>query len=80
MKTVNVYMQDGRVFKYQVSDGAKAREHAHRIITTGWRNVTDGVMEYYPVHQVLKVTWDYEEDELGTKYEALLNVSSPTDI
>jgi hypothetical protein len=31
MKTVNVYMQDGRVFKYQVSDGAKAREHAHRI-------------------------------------------------
>jgi hypothetical protein len=72
MTTINVYMQDGRVFKYDVSDVAKAREHGHRIITTGWRNVTNGIMEYYPVHQILKVTWDYEEDELGTKYEAQL--------
>jgi hypothetical protein len=67
--TLNVYMQDGRVFEYDVESGAKAREHAHRIITTGWRNVTNGIMEYYPVHQVLKVTWDYEEDLLGQKYE-----------
>ena len=73
MTTINVYMQDGRVFKYDVINMAKAREHAHRIITSGWRNVTDGIMEYYPVHQVLKVTFVYEEDELGTKYEATLN-------
>lgn len=71
--TINVYMQDGRVFNYQVANVAKAREHAHRIITEGWRNVTDGVMEYYPTHQVLKVTFNYEEDFLGTKYEAQLN-------
>ena len=73
MKTLNLYMQDGRVFRYKVTDSAKAREHAHRIITTGWRNVTNGIMEYYPVHQVLKVTFGYEEDLLGTKYEAQLN-------
>jgi ATP:corrinoid adenosyltransferase len=69
MSEVNVYMQDGRVFKYNVVDVAKAREHAHRIITTGWRNVQTGVMEYYPVHQVLKVTFQYQDDYLGTKYE-----------
>ena len=69
MVTVNVYMQDGRVFGYDVSNSTKAREHAHRIITNGWRNVTDGVMEYYPIHQVLKVTFDYTADYLGDKYE-----------
>lgn len=66
---INVYMQDGRVFKYNVANTAKAREHAHRIITLGWRNVTDGIMEYYPVHQILKVAFPYEQDDLGTKYE-----------
>ena len=69
MITMNVYMQDGRVFHYDVADGTKAREHAHRIVTTGWRNVQNGVMEYYPVHQVLKVTFEYQEDYLGVKYE-----------
>jgi len=69
MTTINVYMQDGRVLKYDVANGTKAREHAHRIVTQGWRNVTDDVMEYYPVHQVLKVTFAYEEDYMGTRYE-----------
>ena len=68
--TLNVYMQDGRVFKYDVCDQAKAREHAHRIITTGWRNESKGIMEYYPVHQVLKVTWESTPDPMTTKYEA----------
>lgn len=70
MVTINVYMQDGRVFRYKVEDGVKAREHAHRIVNYGWRNVEKGVMCYYPVHQVLKVTFQYEADMLGTKYEA----------
>lgn len=69
MFKVNVYLIDGRVFKYDVEDGTKAREHAHRIITNGWRNVVKGMMEYYPVWQVLKVTFKNPKDELGTKYE-----------
>lgn len=69
MITINVYMQDGRVFKYDVVNGNKAREHAHRIITTGWRNVTNNIMEYYPVHQILKVAFTDPKDELSTKYE-----------
>ncbi|MBT6050794.1 MAG: hypothetical protein HOG49_28665 [Candidatus Scalindua sp.] len=69
--TINVYMQDGRVFKYEVSDSAVAREHAHRIITEGWRNVENGIMSYYPVHQVLKVSFEMEKlDVLAGKYHA----------
>lgn len=71
MVKISVYMQDGRVFNYEVADGKKAREHAHRIITTGWRNANEqGIMEYYPVHQVLKVTFIDPADELSTKYLA----------
>lgn len=66
---VNVYLQDGRVFDYEVEDSVKAREHAHRIVTIGWRNVVNGVMEYYPVHQVLKVTFDDPKDTMSKKYE-----------
>lgn len=69
MVEVSVYMQDGRVFKYNVEDSIKAREHAHRIITTGWRNAVNGVMEYYPVHQILKVTFPDPKDILSQKYE-----------
>ena len=70
MWKINVYMVDGRVFTYTIPTAVKAREHAHRIINYGWRNVTDGIMEYYPVHQILKVTFKDPKDNLGTKYEA----------
>ncbi len=69
MTTINVYLQDGRVFSYDVANDTKAREHAHRIINYGWRNVEECVMCYYPVHQVLKVTFDMpDKDTLAGKY------------
>ena len=71
--TINVYMIDGRVFSYDVANAVKAREHAHRIVNHGWRNAVDGVMEYYPVHQVLKVTWPTPDDLMSTKYEGVSN-------
>lgn len=70
MITINIYMQDGRVFQYGVINAVKAREHAHRIINYGWRNIVDGVMEYYPVHQINKVTFPDPGDLLSQKYEA----------
>ena len=71
MITIKVYLQDGRVDNYDVSDAKKAREHAHRIINYGWRNVnTEGIMEYYPVHQIVKVTFPDPQDEMSKKYEA----------
>ena len=66
---ITVYMQDGRTFSYMVADGAKAREHAHAIITTGWRNVTNNMMEYYPVHKISKVTFKDPQDKLSKDYE-----------
>lgn len=69
MTTVNVYMQDGRVFSYEVEDSVNAPEHANRIVTNGWRNVTNGVVEYYPVHQILKVTFASPDDMMSKKYE-----------
>ena len=77
MITINVYMQDGRLFEYEVDDSVKAREHAHRIVNYGWRNVNGkGIMEYYPVHQVLKVTFKDPEDEMSKKYEGLIKVEN----
>ena len=69
MVTVYVYMQDGRVEEYEVEDSIKAREHAHRIINYGWRNSINGMMEYYPVHQVLKVKFKEPDDLMMKKYE-----------
>lgn len=70
MVDILVYMQDGRVFQYKVHDCASAREHAHRIVTQGYRSAVDGVMEYYPVHQILKVKFEIcEDDYLAGKYE-----------
>ena len=66
---IKVYLVDGRVMEYFVEDATKAREHAHRIINYGWRNITKGVMEYYPVWQVLKVTFAAPEDIMSKKYE-----------
>ena len=71
MTTINVYMLDGRVYKYEVSDIAKAREHSYRITTEGFHNNDNGVMEYYPVHRIYKVTFNMpENDMLATKYQA----------
>ncbi len=71
MCEISVYMQDGRIFVYEVSNSTKAREHAHRIINYGWRNWEEGRECYYPVHQVLKVTFSMGiKDEMAGKYFA----------
>lgn len=71
MTAIKVYMQDGRVFSYEVANASKAREHAHRIINYGWRNVEEGEMCYYPVHQILKVKFDMpDRDKLAGIYFA----------
>lgn len=69
MVKVNVYMEDGRVFSYDVANAVKAREHAHRIVNYGWRNAVDGIEEYYPTHQINKVTFPDPKDLMSTKYE-----------
>ena len=62
MATIHIYMDDGRVFEYDITGpsemslASKAREHAHAIVTTGYRhNNVDGEYEHYGPHRVLKV-------------------------
>ncbi len=53
---MQVYMDDGRVFTYEVTSHDKAREHAAAIIQTGYRhNNGTGEFEHYPPHRILKV-------------------------
>lgn len=56
--TVAVYADDGRVFEYKVANAAKAREHTHAIVMTGYRHSSadePGVLEHYGPARILKV-------------------------
>jgi hypothetical protein len=52
---VQVYLDDGRVFEYEVSSAEKVREHAAAIIKGGYRHNDGKVFEHYPPHRLLKV-------------------------
>jgi hypothetical protein len=53
---IEVYLDDGRIYKYEVASADKAREHCAAIVATGYRhNNGDGVFEHYPAHRILKV-------------------------
>jgi len=56
--TIKVYMDDGRVFYYDVESADKAREHASAIATEGYRHNDGKVFEHYPVHRFKKVKVD----------------------
>lgn len=55
MVKIMVYMDDGRVYEYEVSDTDKAREHAAAIVEHGYRHNDGEVFEHYPAWRVLKV-------------------------
>jgi len=53
--TIQVYMDDGRVFEYKVKDANKAREHVSAIAAGGYRHTGEGSLEHYPPHRFLKI-------------------------
>ena len=55
MKKISVYLDDGRVFEYEVETAEKVREHAAAIITGGYRHCDGKIFEHYPPHRILKV-------------------------
>jgi len=65
MFTVEVYLDDGRVFSYEVKSEEKVREHASAIIKTGYRHNDGEIFEHYPPHRILKVKCDAK---ISTKY------------
>jgi hypothetical protein len=52
---IEVYLDDGRIFSYEVENEAKVREHASAIIKTGYRHNDGAIFEHYPSHRILKV-------------------------
>lgn len=53
---IEVYLDSGVVYFYEVSDPIKGREHAHAIITTGYRHSTEeGDLEWFPPYRITKV-------------------------
>lgn len=55
MLTINVYLDDGRVFAYDVTTADKAREHASAIVSGGYRHNDGETFEHYPPHRISKV-------------------------
>jgi hypothetical protein len=64
MYTVMVYMDDGRVFEYDVERADKAREHAAAIVKDGYRHCDKDEFEHYPPHRILKVKVTGEMDTM----------------
>ncbi len=64
MKTIQVYLDDGRVFLYDVENEEKVREHASAIISGGYRHNDGKIFEHYPPHRILKV----KSEDISTKY------------
>lgn len=52
---IQTYIDDGRVFEYEVANPGKAREHASAIVRSGYRHNDGEEFEHYPPHRILKV-------------------------
>lgn len=61
---IDVYLDNGVVYSYEVKSEDKVREHADAIIKTGYRHNDGEVFEHYPPHRILKV----KSSDISTKY------------
>ena len=55
MYKIRVYIDDGRVFVYEVIHEESVREHASAIIKDGYRHNDGKIFEHYPPWRILKV-------------------------
>jgi hypothetical protein len=63
--TIKVYLDDGRIFKYNVDSADKVREHASAIISGGYRHNDGKIFEHYPPHRILKI----KSSDIPTNYK-----------
>ena len=61
---INVYLDDGRIFYYEVPTADKVREHASAIISGGYRHNDGEIFEHYPPHRILKI----KSEHIPTEY------------
>ena len=55
MIKISTYLDDGRVYEYEVENADKAREHCAAICAGGYRHNDGETFEHYPTHRILKV-------------------------
>jgi hypothetical protein len=65
-----VYFKNGNVFTYIVVSAVKAREHAEKIFTTGYRVQIGDRHEWFGPHYIDKICWEgADETHLAKKYK-----------
>lgn len=64
MYKIKVYLDDGRIFSYEVDSPEKVREHSSAIIVGGYRHNDGKIFEHYPTHRILKV----KSENIPTNY------------
>ena len=52
---IQVYLDDGIIFEYNVDSLEKVREHTDAIASNGYRHNDGETFECYPVHRIMKV-------------------------
>lgn len=66
---IYVYFKNGNVYEYEVASAEKAREHAEKIWTSGYRVKVGDRHEWFGPHYIDKICWDGLDDTyLGRKY------------
>jgi hypothetical protein len=69
MINIYIYFKNGNMFQYKVESAIKAREHAEKIFTTGYRVMVGNRHEWFGPHYIDKICWDgVDETPLAVKY------------
>lgn len=57
MIKIEVYLENGNVYWYEVNSTDRARDHVHEIIQNGYRHTEENsdILEWFPPHRILKV-------------------------
>lgn len=67
---IYIYFKNGNVFQYEVENCEKAREHAEKIWTTGYKVKIGSRHEWFGPHYLDKICWDGEDTTyLAEKYK-----------
>lgn len=65
-----IYFKNGNVFTYDVDSAIKAREHADKIWTSGYRVEIGTRHEWFGPHYIDKIVWDGPDTTpLASKYK-----------
>jgi hypothetical protein len=67
---IYIYFKNGNVYSYEVESAEKAREHAEKIWSTGYRVRVGDRHEWFGPHYTDKIAWDgKDETYLAKKYD-----------